>query len=50
MAVCTQIITNVAVWWRMLIAGEEANWGCRQYGNSVLLLNFAVNVKLLLKK
>ena len=44
------IITNVPVLWKMLIAGEEADWGYREYGNSVLSLNFAGNVKLLPKK
>ena len=44
------ILTNVPVLWRMLIAGEEADWGYREYGNSVLSLNFAGNVKLLPKK
>ena len=44
------ILTNVPVLWRMLIAGEEADWGYREYGNSVLSLSFAGNVKLLQKK
>lgn len=47
----SSIITNVPLQWGILVKGEAMNvWGKEGSGKSLyLLLNFAVNLKLLLK-
>lgn len=48
-SVGSSVVTNVPLWWGMLIMGEPVIvWGQREDEKSLyLLLNFSVNLKLL---